>query len=99
MPEQSWDREVDVLVVGSGAAAMAAALTAAKAGAEVEVIEKADQLGGTSAWSGGMPWIPCNDHMAEVQVADSREDALTYLASLSADRFVEQELIERYVEK
>jgi 3-oxosteroid 1-dehydrogenase len=94
-----WDKVVDVVVVGSGAGAMAAAITAARHGAEVEVIEKAEKLGGTSAWSGGMPWMPVNDHMAEVDVADSREDALTYLAAVSNDRYLDQALIERFVDQ
>jgi succinate dehydrogenase/fumarate reductase flavoprotein subunit len=99
MTEASWDHVVDVVIVGSGAGAMAAAITAARSGSEVEVIEKAELLGGTSAWSGGMPWMPRNHHMAEVSVDDSREDALTYLESLSADRYQDQELIERYVDQ
>ena len=99
MADTAWDRVVDVVVVGSGAAGLAAAVTAAVGGCEVEVIEKAELIGGTSAWSGGMPWVPCNSHMAEVGVADSREDALTYLASLSADRYPDQSLIEVFVDR
>ncbi len=99
MSGEEWDHVVDVVVVGSGAGAMAAAITAARNGAEVEVIEKAEALGGTSAWSGGMPWMPVNDHMHEVGVQDSRDDALTYLDSLSNDRYQDQELIERFVDQ
>jgi succinate dehydrogenase/fumarate reductase flavoprotein subunit len=74
---------VDVVVVGSGAAALTAAITSVEHGATVKVVEKADQVGGTSAWSGGMIWIPCNPHMEALGISDSREEALTYLASLS----------------
>lgn len=52
--------ECDVLVIGSGASGLAAAVTAAHHGLQVIVAEKASQLGGTSAWSGGWLWIPRN---------------------------------------
>ncbi|WP_409280343.1 FAD-dependent oxidoreductase, partial [Pseudomonas sp. KCJK8751] len=52
--------ECDVLVIGSGASGLAAAVTAAHHGQQVIVAEKASQLGGTSAWSGGWLWIPRN---------------------------------------
>jgi len=51
-------REVDVLVAGSGAAGLTAALTAASAGLSVLVVEAAERWGGTSAISGGRVWIP-----------------------------------------
>lgn len=52
--------ECDVLVIGSGASGLAAAVTAAHHGLTVIVAEKAGQLGGTSAWSGGWLWVPRN---------------------------------------
>ncbi len=73
----------DVVVLGTGAAALAAAIRAAAEGASVGLFEKADAVGGTSAWSGGMVWIPVNPHMAELGISDSREEAMTYLDSLS----------------
>ena len=73
----------DVVVLGTGAAALTAAVRAAAEGASVGLFEKAGAVGGTSAWSGGMVWIPVNPHMAELGIADSRDEALTYLASLS----------------
>ena len=73
----------DVVVLGTGAAALAAAIRASDGGAHVGLFEKADTVGGTSAWSGGMVWIPVNPHMAELGIEDSREEALTYLNSLS----------------
>ncbi len=73
----------DVVVLGSGAAALTAALAAHDAGARVAVYEKAEHVGGTSAWSGGMVWIPCNHHMAEQGLPDNRDDVLRYITSLS----------------
>ncbi|HLU91628.1 MAG TPA: FAD-dependent oxidoreductase, partial [Pedomonas sp.] len=58
MASNNWDHEVDVLVVGSGAGGLTAALVAADASANVLVIEKSDEFGGTSATSGGGIWIP-----------------------------------------
>ena len=73
----------DVVVLGTGAAALTAALCAADENASVGLFEKADEVGGTSAWSGGMVWIPMNPHMAELGIEDSREEVMTYLSSLS----------------
>lgn len=69
----------DVVVIGSGSAACAAALRAAKGGLKVLVIEKSNRLGGTSAMSGAGIWIPANHVAAAAGVADSKEEALAYL--------------------
>ena len=76
----------DVAVVGSGAAGLTAALTAAHAGATVAVFEKADYLGGTSAVSGGMIWIPMNRCMTELGISDTRSDAIAYLQAVCDHR-------------
>lgn len=73
----------DVVILGSGAAGLTAAIAAHDAGARVAVFEKASHVGGTSAWSGGMIWIPNNHHMREVGAQDSEEEAVRYLMSMS----------------
>lgn len=86
----------DVVVLGSGAAGLSAAVTAASAGLRVLVVEKADQLGGTTAWSGGNVWIPNNPLMPSVGVPDSAEEAMTYLLSLSRD-VMDEDLVRAFV--
>jgi 3-oxosteroid 1-dehydrogenase len=76
---RSWDSEADIVVVGSGAAALAAALTASVGGARVVILEKSLVLGGTTAMSGAGTWIPANHHMLAAGMTDSKDQALTYL--------------------
>ncbi|MGB0907486.1 MAG: FAD-binding protein [Maricaulaceae bacterium] len=87
---------VDVLVVGSGAGALTAAITAHDHGGEVLVVEKTDLYGGTSATSGGGIWIPCNHLMAEHGESDTDEAAFTYLKACIGDD-VSDERIKAYV--
>jgi succinate dehydrogenase/fumarate reductase flavoprotein subunit len=75
--------EYDVVVLGTGATGLTAALRAAADGASVGLFEKADTVGGTTAWSGGVSWLPLNRHEVELGIADDRETVLTYLESLS----------------
>jgi len=69
----------DVIVVGAGAGGMTAAAVAAVAGGSVLVIEKTDFVGGTTAWSGGMVWIPGNRQMRSAGMTDTLADAAQYL--------------------
>lgn len=69
----------DVIVVGGGAGGLAAAATASAEGLSVALLEKAAVFGGTSAWSGGGTWIPCNHLTAQAGQPDSRDAALAYL--------------------
>ncbi len=73
--------DCDVLVIGSGAAGMVAAITASANGAEVILAERAPTVGGTSATSGGISWIPAHNRDAAIPLPV--EDALAYLASSS----------------
>ena len=72
--------EVDVVVAGSGAAGMTAALTAAHLGLSVLVIEKAGHFGGSTARSGGGIWAPGNTVLRRARVTDTPEQARAYLA-------------------
>ncbi len=80
-----WDREVDVLVVGTGAAGMTAAIAAADAGRRVLVVESTGKWGGTTALSGGGLWMPTNPLMAGFGQIDSVDKALTYLEAAIGD--------------
>jgi 3-oxosteroid 1-dehydrogenase len=75
--------EYDVVVLGTGATGLTAALRAAADGASVALFEKADTVGGSTAWSGGVSWLPLNRHEYELGIPDDRETVLTYLDSLS----------------
>lgn len=76
---QPLPEQCDVLVLGSGAAGLAAAVTAAEHGLEVVVAEKEPFLGGTSAWSGGWLWIPRNPLAVAEGMVEDAEQPKTYL--------------------
>ncbi|HEX3188971.1 MAG TPA: 3-oxosteroid 1-dehydrogenase [Streptosporangiaceae bacterium] len=77
--------EVDVVVAGSGAAGMTAALTAAHFGLSALVIEKAGSFGGSTARSGGGIWAPGNSVLRAAGVADTPEQARAYLAYVAEE--------------
>src|SRR5690348_16128515 len=94
----AWDQVVDVVVLGSGAAGLSAAILASDGGAQVLLLEKSDLFGGTTAVSGGMPWIPLNKHLSDVGVTDTRDEAITYIKRLSLGTEPDPKLIETYVD-
>ena len=75
----------DVVVIGAGASGLAAAIAARDAGADVRLIEKSTNVGGTAAISGGVVWVPGNAHMAADERDADRAAALAYFHALSDD--------------
>lgn len=93
----SASADFDVVVLGSGAAGLVASVHAAAQGARVALVEKAEKLGGTTAWSGGTIWIPLNRKSLDAGVVDSREQVLGYLDSLSHGLLID-ETVESYID-
>jgi 3-oxosteroid 1-dehydrogenase len=85
------DMAFDVIVVGSGAAGLAAALAASVDGAKVLVLEKAAVLGGTTAMSSAGTWVPANHHMRAAGIEDSAAETLTYLRATAPPGWAEEE--------
>lgn len=88
----------DLIVVGSGAGAMTAAVFAADHGLSVLVVEKSNQFGGTSAISGGGIWIPNNHHFIAKGGNDSVDKAWTYLKAAVGER-VDEKRLRTYLEQ
>lgn len=80
------DKEVDLLVIGAGAAGMSAALFSQLNGLDVLLCEKASQVGGTTATSGGTIWVPGSHLSAEAGVPDDINQARIFLKSVVGDR-------------
>jgi len=75
----------DLIIVGSGAGALVAAVTAKAAGLQPLLIEKTELIGGSTALSGGILWLPNNPLMAREGIADSRAESISYLANFTRD--------------
>lgn len=100
MSEAKWDREVDVLVVGTGNGALTSALCNWEMGTrDVLIIEKTDKVGGTSATSGGGIWIPANHYAKACGAEDSAQDAKKYLMGTLFGEDVPEEMIDAYIEQ
>ncbi|WP_137895789.1 FAD-dependent oxidoreductase [Ramlibacter sp. 2FC] len=81
--------EYDLIVVGSGAAGLATAITAKKRGLDVLVLEKEPVFGGTTALSGGVLWIPLNHHGRKQNPADTREAVRRYMMAETGQHYDE----------
>ncbi|BBX94939.1 FAD-dependent oxidoreductase [Mycobacterium lacus] len=90
----SWDHEVDVCVLGTGGAGLTAALAARVAGASVRLFEKAPTIGGTTAVSGGIVWIPAHNRCPDGELTVA--DALRYLRAQSFGS-MDDALVETFV--
>jgi 3-oxosteroid 1-dehydrogenase len=87
-----WDRTVDLLVMGSGAAGMSGAIRASDLGLDVLVVEKSDLFGGNTAMSGGVCWVANNPGMAKEGIADSDEEGFTYLKHITKGEVPDERL-------
>jgi succinate dehydrogenase/fumarate reductase flavoprotein subunit len=87
----------DVLVAGSGAAGLACAFAAHEMGLQVILTEKADRIGGTTAWSGGELWVPASRWQRAAGIDDTAEAAIRYI-SAAADGRADVRRIRAYVE-
>ena len=90
---QGWDEEYDLVVLGAGAAGMTAGLVSAIEGMRTLVLEKSDQVGGTTAFSSGSVWIPNNPEQRRNGITGDAGAALEYLDALvggRADRALRQ---------
>ncbi|MBY6090440.1 FAD-dependent oxidoreductase [Maritimibacter alkaliphilus] len=88
--------ETDVVVLGSGAAGLCAAVTAAHFGARVVLLEKADVLGGTTAWSGGWIFAPRNPVAVRAGITEPEEAPRQYLKAVLGNHY-EPERVEAFL--
>lgn len=87
-----FDEQVDFVVLGSGAAGLAAAARAHDLGMRVVVLEKSDRYGGNTAMSGGVCWVGNNPHIAGVGIPDNDDDVLSYLRHITGGEVAEERL-------
>ncbi|MGH9356582.1 MAG: FAD-dependent oxidoreductase, partial [Terriglobia bacterium] len=79
---ERWDEEYDLVVLGAGAGGMTAALVGSLEGMSVLLVEKTDQVGGTTAFSSGSVWIPGNLQQESIGIHGDTEAARQYLDAL-----------------
>lgn len=90
MKKSHTDVSCDVLVIGSGAGGLSTAITARKNGLDVLVVEKEPHFGGTTAFSGGVLWVPGNHHAKQRGLKDTPEAARTYLRNEAGNFFPDE---------
>lgn len=95
--QDSAGEAFDVVVIGSGASGLSAAITAKKAGLDVVMLEKEPVFGGTTAFSGGVLWIPGNAHAKKNGVTDSRDAMRTYLRHETGNHY-RADLVEAFLD-
>ncbi len=88
----------DLLVIGSGAGGLATAIVAKKAGLDVIVVEKEPVFGGTTAYSGGVLWIPGNPQAKAQGINDTREAARTFLKNETGN-FFDDDAVDTFLDK
>lgn len=93
----AWEMEVDVLVIGSGAGGLSTAITAAQQKQDVLVLEKTPYIGGSTAVSGGVVWVPDNQGMADAGMPDKPGDAMRYLEGVLGER-MRNDMVSAYLE-
>lgn len=92
------NKKCDVLIFGSGAGGMSTAVTLKKNGLNPIIIEKDDVFGGTTAFSGGVLWIPGNEHTKELGAEDTIEAARTYMKN-ECGNFYDSDGVEVFLDK
>lgn len=97
MSVESRKAECDVLVIGSGAAGLAAAVTAAWHGRNVVLVEKEPVFGGATAWSGGWAWVPRNLLARRAGIDEDIEQPRTYLRNELGEQY-NAELVDAFLE-
>lgn len=93
-----WDTEADVVVLGTGAGGLVAALAARQRGRSVALLEKSSRVGGTAAITGGVIWFPGNHRQLAAGLSDDPEQAIGYVKAI-ADGRSDPQLIETYVRR
>lgn len=84
--------EYDAVIVGSGAGGLTAAVVAAQQGLRTLLLESTPYFGGTTAWSGGAAWIPCNNLMQAIGRDDDREQAKLYLRGIIGNLYDDEKI-------
>jgi len=88
----------DVLVIGAGAGGLSTAITASHGGLDVVVVEKAACFGGTTAFSGGVLWIPLSATARKTGVKDSREAVMRFMKAETGAHY-DAQAVEAFVDR